>query len=158
VDLVITRRFHAAIDDVWQSVTASESTAHWIGPWSGEPGPGNTVKLQMNFEDGAPTCDVSIEVCEPPRRLLVTSKDAYGHWRLQWTLSQRGDTTELEFVQHLADGAMVGDVGPGWEYYLDMLVAARNGQARPKFADYYPAQRDHYGNLAAALAKDHAND
>lgn len=147
VDLVITRRFRAAIDDVWESVTASESTARWIGPWSGEPGPGKTVRLQMSFEEGAPTCDVSIEVCEPPRRLLVTTKDDYGTWRLEWTLSQSGDTTELEFVQHLTDGTMVGDVGPGWEYYLDMLVAARNGQPLPKFADYYPAQREHYRDL-----------
>lgn len=44
----------------------------------------------------------------------------------------------------LSDRKLAGDVGPGWEYYLDMLVAAREGEALPSFDDYYPAQRAHY--------------
>ena len=39
---------------------------------------------------------------------------------------------------------MAGEVGPGWEYYLDMLVAAREGKPLPSFGDYYPAQKAHY--------------
>ena len=30
-DLVLTRTFRAPIDDVWTSVTSSESTARWFG-------------------------------------------------------------------------------------------------------------------------------
>lgn len=30
---------------------------------------------------------------------------------------------------------MAGEVGPGWEYYLDMLVAAREGKPLPSFGD-----------------------
>lgn len=156
LDLVITRRFRAPIDDVWESVTAPESTARWIGPWSGQPGPGKTVRLTMSYEEGAPACDVLIEVCEAPNRLLVTTKDDYGHWQLELTLRQDGDATELRFVQHLSDGGMVGEVGPGWEYYLDMLVAAREDEPQPKFTDYYPSQRDHYRAAAAALGEDTA--
>jgi hypothetical protein len=52
--------------------------------------------------------------------------------------------TTLTFVQHLTDTRSVGDTGPGWEYYLDMLVASRNGGPLPKFDDYYPAQRDYF--------------
>jgi len=33
---------------------------------------------------------------------------------------------------------------PGWEYYPDMLVAARAGKALPSFEDYYPALKPHY--------------
>ncbi|WP_198958148.1 MULTISPECIES: hypothetical protein [Amycolatopsis] len=33
----------------------------------------------------------------------------------------------------------IGEIGPGWEYYLDLLVAARTGAPRPEFTDYYPA-------------------
>ena len=33
-DLVLTRTFRAPIDDVWTSVTSSESTARWFGPWT----------------------------------------------------------------------------------------------------------------------------
>ena len=38
----------------------------------------------------------------------------------------------------------VGEVGPGWEYYLDMLVASRDGQQAPDFGDYYPAMKEHF--------------
>ena len=37
----------------------------------------------------------------------------------------------------------------GWEYYLDQLVAAREGASLPKFDTYYPAQKDHYTALDA---------
>ena len=71
-------------------------------------------------------------------------KDAYGDWRLELSLEQTGDVTTLTFVQHLTDTQSVGDTGPGWEYYLDMLVAARAGQSLPNFADYYPAQKQYF--------------
>ncbi|WP_305784345.1 hypothetical protein [Symbioplanes lichenis] len=35
----------------------------------------------------------------------------------------------------------VGEVGPGWEYYPDFLVASRDGTSAPDFADYYPAMQ-----------------
>lgn len=143
-DLILTRTFRAPIDDVWTSVTDSESTARWIGRWEGEGGPGKTVRLQLLYEQGQPWTNVVIERCEAPRHLVVATKDEGGEWRLELTLTQRGDITELRFVHHLSDRKLAGDVGPGWEYYLDMLVAAREGTAKPSFEDYYPAQKAHY--------------
>jgi uncharacterized protein YndB with AHSA1/START domain len=143
-DLILTRSFRGAIDDVWQSVTASESTARWIGPWEGEPGAGKTVRFRMAFEEGAPWCDMRIEACEPPRLLAVSMKDDYGDWWLELTLQSQGETTELTFVQRLTDPKLAGDTGPGWEYYLDRLVAAHSAQPMPAFASYYPAQRAYY--------------
>jgi hypothetical protein len=52
--------------------------------------------------------------------------------------------TTLTFVQHLTDARSASDTGPGWEYYLDMLFASRNGNRLPSFEDYYPAQRDYF--------------
>ncbi len=144
VELEIKRQFRAPIEDVWESVTDPQSTARWIGPWSGDSGPGKTVKLQMVFEDGDASSDVLIEVCEPPHRLVVSTNDQAGQWRLELVLRQDGETTELSFLQHDLDPSMAGEVGPGWEYYLDMLVAARAGTTRPQFSDYYPAQRAHF--------------
>jgi uncharacterized protein YndB with AHSA1/START domain len=143
-ELILTRTFRASIEDVWTSVTASESTARWIGRWEGEAGPGKSVRLQLLFEKGEPWADVSIEACEAPRHLVVKTTDEAGAWRLELTLTQTGETTELRFVHHLSDRKLAGDVGPGWEYYLDMLVAARDGQPLPAFEEYYPAQKAHY--------------
>jgi uncharacterized protein YndB with AHSA1/START domain len=143
-DLILTRTFRAPIDDVWASMTESESTARWFGSWEGDAGPGKTVRLQLLHEKGQPWTNVTIETCEAPRHLVVMMKDESGEWRLELTLTQTGDTTELRFVHHLSDRKLAGDTGPGWEYYLDMLVAAREGQPLPSFDDYYPAQKGHY--------------
>ena len=143
-DLILTRTFRAPIEDVWRSVTQSERMALWFGRWEGEAGPGKTVRLQLTHEKDQPWSDVLIEECEAPHRLAVAMKDNSGDWRIELTLTQTGGTTELRFVQRLADRQLAGDVGPGWEYYLDMLVASREGKALPSFADYYPAQKAYY--------------
>ena len=149
-DLIITRRFHAPIDDVWASITASERTALWFGRWQGEAGPGKAVWLQLLHEKGQPWTNVTIEDCAAPQRLVVVMKDDFGEWRLELTLAQVGETTELRLTQPLSEPALAGDIGPGWEYYLDMLVAAREGTATPSFADYYPSQKAYYLEKAQA--------
>jgi hypothetical protein len=73
----------------------------------------------------------------------------YGSWHLEAHLSEAHGITELRFTQRLDDRTGVGEVGPGWEYYLDNLVASRTGGALPDFDDYYPAQKQYYLELAA---------
>ncbi|MEV6303265.1 SRPBCC family protein [Actinoplanes sp. NPDC051861] len=150
-DLVVTRTFSAGVEDVWASVTEPERTARWYGTWEGEAAPGSTVKVQMAFEDGKPWTDMLIEVCEPPRRLVLFSTDEVGQWRIELRVRPVGDSTELSLVHHDAvDGA--GDFGPGWEWYLDNLVAAREGTPQPSFDDYYPAMKGYYQGLAEKQA------
>ena len=45
--------------------------------------------------------------------------------------------------------ALATDVGPGWDYYLDRLVAAETGGdvVAVDFAEYHPADADHYRGL-----------
>ena len=142
--LILTRTFRADIQDVWRSVTDSEHTAKWFGRWTGEPGPGKFVELFMGFEKETTPAKVLIQACEAPRHLAVSMHDAFGEWRLELFLEQTGEDTTLTFIHHLSDVAIVSDTGPGWEYYLDMLVAARAGSALPAFGDYYPAQKDYF--------------
>ncbi|PJE96990.1 ATPase [Streptomyces carminius] len=147
-DLILTRTYRAPVADVWASVTEPERTARWFGPWRGEAGPGRTVEVQMVFEEEAPWSPLRIDACEPPHRLAVSAEDEAGPWRLELLLSEAGDgTTELRLVQHLADTDGIGEIGPGWEYYLDMLTAARTGGPRPDFGDYYPAQKAYFDAL-----------
>lgn len=140
-DLVLTRRFDAPIEDVWTSITKSESTARWFGSWTGTPGTGNTIK--MVFEKDGPESEAHIDACEPPRRLALTTKGDYGV-TIEVTLAQTGTVTELRFVHRLTDRKLARDFGPGWEYYLDNLVAARAGEKLPVFEDYDPSMRAHY--------------
>lgn len=148
-DLVLERTFRAPIDDVWASITEPERTARWFGPWTGRGAPGETVELTMSFEEGADPSKVLIKACEPPRRLVVETYDAAGTWLLEAELSEADGVTTLVFTHHLPDDADPGSVGPGWEYYLDLLVAARDGGPALEWDDYYPAQKGYYEALGA---------
>jgi uncharacterized protein YndB with AHSA1/START domain len=148
-DLVIVRTFRAPIEDVWASLTEPERTARWFGGWTGEAGPGRTIRYSMAFEPGDAEAEMTIEACEPPRHLAVRATDDYGSWHLEAHLSEAGGVTELRFTQHLDPETDVGGVGPGWEYYLDNLVAAHAGAPLPHFDDYYPAQKEYFLGLEA---------
>lgn len=147
-DLVLTRRFRAPIEDVWTSITDSASTARWFGRWEGTPGAGNEIRVQMGFEASSPWLTKRIEACDPPHRLVLDSVGSAFTSRLELSLKTTNEGCELEFVQHAIDRAKVGDVGPGWEYYLDCLVASRENQPLPAFEAYYPAQKAYFSSLA----------
>jgi uncharacterized protein YndB with AHSA1/START domain len=142
-DLILTRSFKAPIQDVWESVTKSERTERWFGKWEGDAKPGNTIRIMMMFEQGAAWKDAMINTCEAPHHLELTTTGRYGS-HLELKLREANGVTELEFTHHLSDRSGVGDYGPGWEYYLDNLVASRDGAALPKFEDYHPSQKPYY--------------
>ncbi|TQM31763.1 SRPBCC family protein [Nocardia bhagyanarayanae] len=146
-DLVLTRTYRAPIADVWASLTESDRTARWFGPWKGEAGPGRTVQVQMVHEDEQPWMDMTIDACEPPHRLAVSAIDEYGSWVLDVRLTETDGVTELRFTHHLRTDdeiAQAPQVGPGWEYYLDLFGTARDGAEPPNFDDYYPPMADYY--------------
>jgi uncharacterized protein YndB with AHSA1/START domain len=147
-DLVLTRVFDADIDDVWASITESDRTARWFASWTGEGGPGKTIRYRMPFEEGDFEGEMHIDACDPPHHLAVSTSDQAGSWRLEATLAEHDDGTELTLVHHLDDDAPLGEVGPGWEFYLDQLVASRLDEPLPSFDDYYPAQKPYYVGLA----------
>lgn len=149
-DLHLTRTFRAPIDDVWKSVTDSESTARWFGPWRwvDKAGPGNLIAYTMIQEENAPESRALVERCEAPRHLAVTTQGGFSV-SYELTLAESGGVTTMTFVHHLADRAMAGDFGPGWEFYLDLLVHVRDGLPFRKFDEYYPSQKQYYLDLAA---------
>jgi uncharacterized protein YndB with AHSA1/START domain len=145
--VVFTRTFAAPIAAVWASVTESDRLARWFGTWSGDPASG-AVQVQMNAEgDAAEESTYQITACEPPRLLRLRSVNDYGIWDMTIELAHRDGTTTLTFSHLVTDLSMIESVGPGWDYYLDRLVAAETGgdPASLDFdRDYYPALRDHY--------------
>ncbi|MEV6800405.1 SRPBCC family protein [Micromonospora rifamycinica] len=160
-DLVLVRTFRAPIEDVWRSVTEPDRTARWFGRWEGDAAPGRTIRLQMAFEDGTPWTELRIEACDAPRHLSVSAADESGGWRIELLLTETAGTTELRFTHHLDSEEHVGEIGPGWEYYLDLLVAAGpdapavTGSAPDAagsapgvdFGDYYPAMKPYFDQL-----------
>jgi uncharacterized protein YndB with AHSA1/START domain len=156
-DLVLTRTLHAPLRDVWASLTEPGRTARWFGPWKGEAAPGRTIEIQMAFEEGTPWAELRIEACEPPTRFAVSMMDEAGSWPMEIRLRGADGATTVELIHHLPGHAAqqgeagLGEIGPGWEYYLDMFVAAHAGRPLPVFDSYYPAQKRYFEELGEEL-------
>ncbi|MBD5784825.1 SRPBCC family protein [Cellulosimicrobium terreum] len=142
-DLVLERTLAGSVDDVWTAVAEPAGLRGWYGVLDGEPRPGATVQLRMTAEEGEPVEEVNILACDPPRSYSVD----HGGWRLGVTLTPVDDaTTTLELRHRLVPTDDAGDIGPGWEYYLDLLDAARGGPPVPSFDPYLDALRGHYAD------------
>ncbi|MGV8871833.1 MAG: SRPBCC family protein [Rhodococcus sp. (in: high G+C Gram-positive bacteria)] len=142
--LELSRTIDGPCEDVWAGLTESSRTALWFGPW--ERISDNTIRVTMAFEEGAPASDMIIDACEPPR-LLAVRMTGEGEWPLEVRLAEKGPNTVLVLVHGCSSTDGLGDIGPGWEYYLDMFVAARNDTPPPSFDAYYPAQQEYYSSL-----------
>ncbi|MGW3405449.1 SRPBCC family protein [Streptomyces zhihengii] len=147
--IAFDRTFRAGIEDVWAAVTESDRLARWIGAWTGDPASG-AVDFRMLFEGDEHQAEVlTIRECRPPHRLVLESHvPGQDHkWHMTLTLVEHEGTTRLTFSQSVGDDpAMAGGVGPGWDYYLDRLVAAETGgdPAAVDFGDYHPVHEKHY--------------
>ncbi|MBM7367158.1 SRPBCC family protein [Gordonia hydrophobica] len=139
------RTFRAPVADVWAAVTEPERLARWLGTWTGDPSSGS-VNFRMLYEgDDMPAEGFAIDECDPPTRLRITTSFPYDsddptHWHLRLDLTEADGVTTLTFAQSVPDPTMAEGVGPGWDYYLDRLVAAETGTdpATVDFADYHP--------------------
>lgn len=146
-DLVLVRSLALPPEETWAYLTESELTEQWFGPWEGDGRAGGTVRVRMRFEDHEPAIGIRILACTPFERLVLRAEDEVGGWHLELLVERDGDDSLLTFVHHLDDLDEIGEIGPGWEYYLDLLVGAIEGTERPGFDDYYPAQREAYLEL-----------
>lgn len=140
--VVLDRTFRAPIDDVWAAITESDRLARWIGSWTGDPASG-AVEFRMLFEgDEVAPETFTIHQCEPPRRLVVSSQVSGESrvWHLALRLAEADGVTTLTCSYSVPEAADVGGAGPGWQYYLDKMVAAETGDdpAAIDFDDCHP--------------------
>lgn len=147
-DIVIERTFNAPIGDVWASIVEPERMSRWIGTWKGEAGVGNRVYFLMTAEGAVEPEAVLIHECDPPRHFLVDTDQGDASWRISVTLSEFDGVTTLVFTQAIKDGDDTGSHGPGWEYYLDRLVATHTGEPFADWDDYYPSQQKYWEDAA----------
>ena len=150
VDLVLVRSLALPIDEAWEYLTVSERTEEWFGAWDGDGRAGGSVRIRMAFEHDGPPVRASVIACEAPHRLELHTTTNDGGWELERRLGEGGDDDSLlRFVHHLDSDDNVGEIGPGWEYYLDLLVAATEGTEQPNFDQYYPALSEAYESQRA---------
>ena len=151
-DLTFIRNFTEPPSALWRSFTNPDHAASWFGRWEGTPVRGETVDLQMLYEEGLPWSRLQITECTPQELLRLVVEDEYGSWDLEVRFGAASDGTELAFTHHLEDPLAAESVGPGWEYYLDRLTASLTGITVPEFDDYYPGQSAYFLAQARAAA------
>lgn len=150
-NLVLTRTFESPAADVWRELTESARLERWIGRWEGDPKSGEvSFSMTADDPDAAPEPFTILE-CDPPRRFAGDTSAGSTGWHLWFELHSKGAVTVLMFGQRLNPGEDVGSIGPGWEYYLDRLVAAHEGwDVTPiVWDDYFPAMQPAYERLVA---------
>jgi uncharacterized protein YndB with AHSA1/START domain len=127
------------IEDVWAALTEPERLARWIGSYEGERGAGGTGTFRMTFEGEGPGQPVTIQECDPPRR-LVLDWSAEEAWHVELDLSHDGERTTLVFTQDFRSDQGVSDIATGWHWYLDKFDAEVSGRAQPADWDAFLAE------------------
>ncbi|MGY6653117.1 SRPBCC family protein [Amycolatopsis sp. TRM77291] len=138
--LELRREYPDPIEDVWSALTESERTARWIGTWTGEAGVGNTIMLSMTAEEGSEPGPAVIHECDPPKRLVMDLHNTgEPTWRVELTLTPRGEGTVLDFVHRMPKPDWdTSDIAKGWHFYLDRLGASLAGEPVPEWDGYTP--------------------
>ena len=110
-----------------------------------------TFYMTAEGQEPAPE-EYTIIECDRPRRFSGDTSQEGGAWHLWFELVAKGEATLLVFGQRLNPGEDVGSIGPGWEYYLDRLVAVTKGRDASTIAwdAYFPAMQPAYQTLVAA--------
>lgn len=145
--LQFDRLFRAPIEDVWFSITNPGFLNQWIGTYTGSPATGG-VRFKMTAEgEDAPWENVAILECQPPHRFHLDVGESPDAWRMHCHLVEGSHMTTLTLAHRLTDPATAAEFGPGWDYYLDRLEAARARRPLPQWEDYYPAFSRYYREL-----------
>ncbi|HEV3291093.1 MAG TPA: DUF664 domain-containing protein [Streptosporangiaceae bacterium] len=122
-------RFDTDIDDVWSALTDPLRLARWIGEVEGDLRLGGEYRFHFYASGSEGTGRV--EACEPPRRLLLTMRDADPQ-------PGQPDETVIE-AQLAADGGQT------------ILVVEERGMPLDLLAAYGAGVQIHVENLAAHL-------
>ena len=135
----IEDRYDTDIDDLWSALTDPGRLARWYGQVEGDLRPGGEFRLYIESADLEGTGRV--EACEPPRRLLVTTRETDESWRkgrgappydeaIEATLTADGDQTILVIEVRGMPLDKIAFYGAGWQIHAENLAAYLAGRER----------------------------
>lgn len=120
-------RFDTDIDDLWSALTEPARLARWIGEIEGDLRPGGEFRARY-FASGWEGTG-RIDVCEPPRRLLLTTQELHeeGEQQIEATLTADGDHTVLVVEQRGMPPEQLAGYGAGIQIHVEDLAAYLSG-------------------------------
>jgi uncharacterized protein YndB with AHSA1/START domain len=136
----------APIERVWEAVLDPAFTRRYFHGTAFEAPPVAGQPYRTSMADGRPAVDGTIEVLEPPHRLVMTwhvlydaAMEAEPPSRVEWTLSVAGEQlTQVDLVHgDLARSPLTWEqVRMGWVWVLDGLkTLVETGEPLPPMAD-----------------------
>jgi uncharacterized protein YndB with AHSA1/START domain len=153
-------RYDTDIDDLWSALTDPGRLARWYGQVEGDLRLGGEFRARVLASGWEGTGRV--EACEPPRRLLVTTRESDESYHsgqgvppfdetIEATLTADGDQTILVFEVRGMPLDKVAFYGAGWQIHAECLatyLAGREvGDTEPRWGELVPS----YQALAAGI-------
>jgi uncharacterized protein YndB with AHSA1/START domain len=156
----IEDRYDCDIDDLWSALTDPGRLARWYGQIEGDLRPGGEFRLYI--ESAGLEGTGSVETCEPPRLLRVTTRETDESWRKGNGVPPHDEVIEATLTADGAQTILVIDVqgmpldavafyGAGWQIHAENLAAHLAGRERAdteaRWAELVPP----YQGLAASI-------
>jgi uncharacterized protein YndB with AHSA1/START domain len=141
----IEDRFDTDIDDLWQALTDPRRLARWLGDIDRDLRLGGEFRAHF-FASGWEGTG-RVEVCEPPRRLLVLTKDEEDpeEGAIEVTLTSDGERTVL-IVEEPVPAGLLAAYGAGLQVHVEDLAAHIAGgercDAKARWDELFPAYQD----------------
>ncbi len=135
----IEDRYDTDIHDLWSALTDPDRLARWYGQVEGDLRLGGEFRLYLESDGWDGTGRV--EACEPPRRLLVTTRETDESWRkgrgaepftdaIEATLTADGHETVLAIEVRGLPLDKIAFYGAGWQIHAENLAAYVAGHER----------------------------
>jgi uncharacterized protein YndB with AHSA1/START domain len=156
----IEDRYDTDIDDLWSALTDPSRLARWHGQVTGDLRPGGEFRIYLEADDVESTGRV--EACEPPRRLLVTTRETGESYlrgkgvppfdeTLEATLTADGDQTILVIEVQGMPLDKIAFYGAGWQIHAENLAAhlagREHGDTEARWDELVPPYQDLAANI-----------
>jgi uncharacterized protein YndB with AHSA1/START domain len=147
----IEDRFDTDIDDLWPALTDPRRLARWMGEVEGDLRLGGEFRARFLASGWEGTGRV--EACEPPRRLLLLTKQPgqTGEHVIEVTLAADGDQTILVWEERGMPLDHLAAYGAGIQVHVEDLAAhiagRQRGDADARWGELLPAYQDLAANV-----------
>ena len=137
-------RFSTNPDDLWSAITDPPRLARWIAKVDGDLRLGGEFRASFTSGWEGPG---RVDVCEPPRRLLVTMSPGQDDQTvIEAELVADGDHTRLVLEERGLPLDEAAAHGAGWQAHVEDLAAYLAGMPtadwRTRWTELAPAYRD----------------
>lgn len=156
----IEDHYDTDIEDLWSALTDPGRLARWHGQVDGDLRPGGRFRMYNEANDIESTGQV--EACEPPRRLVVTTRETDESYQrgngvppfdqtCEATLTADGDQTILVIEVRGMPLGKIAFYGAGWQIHAENLAAhiagGEGGDTQARWDELVPPYQDLAANV-----------